>query len=484
MRETMKHMRNITGILILVAADMLSLILAMLCAYGLRLLLNPLAFTPRFSQPMANYLTLFWVPVVGLFFLAVERMYDRRLLFWEEVARLVKGCLMGGAVILAFLTLTKRGIDYSRLLFLFYVCLTVVFLPIGRLFAKKLLYHVGIWKQYALVLGSGRHATTVARVLNREKYLGYCVVGFIQESDKPVQAESETIDGRQFPVHVSMEEALKANAERTVPLLVIAPDPPFENLKEMVTHAQALFASIMVAPDVVGLPLLNTEPLRLFEEQRLLLNIRNNLANPLNRFIKRSLDILMVLLLLPLWLPVMLILGILVKVSSKGTILYVQPRLGRNGRLFHMLKFRTMYRNADELLDVHLAENPQEREDWQTYRKLRKRDPRVTGVGRWIRRASLDELPQLLNVLLGHMSLTGPRPYMVDEKGTMGETASTILMARPGLTGLWQISGRNRLTFQDRIALDQWYVMNWTLWLDVEILVKTVRTVFRREGAY
>ncbi len=480
----MKQTRTLTSILVLIAADMLALMLAMWCAYGLRLLLNPLVFTPRFSQPITNYLTLYWVPVVGLFFLVAERMYDRRLLFWEEVGRLVKGCLMAGAVILAFLTLTKKGGDYSRLLFLFYVCLTVVFLPVGRLFTKKLLYRLGLWKQYALVLGSGDHAGSVARALNAETHLGYCIVGFIQESEKQDHEGLKTVNGQEIPVFISIEEALHANPAAAVSLLVIAPEPPFEDLNEMIRHGQALFDTIMVAPDVAGVPLLNTEPLRLFKEQRLLLNIRNNLANPLNRFVKRSLDFLIILSLAPFWFPVMVIIGILVKVSSRGSVLYIQHRLGRRSTLFPMLKFRTMYRNADELLDSHLAGNPEDRSEWNTYRKLRGRDPRVTPVGRWLRRLSLDELPQLLNVLAGQMSLTGPRPYMVDEESAMGETASTILMARPGLTGLWQISGRNELTFEDRIQLDRWYVMNWTLWLDIEILVKTMRAVFRREGAY
>lgn len=480
----MQHTRTVMGILFLMVGDLAALTVSMLCAYGLRHVLNPLAFTPRFAQPIENYLTLFWIPVVGLFFIAAERLYDRRLLFWEEVGRLVKAGLMGGAVILAFLTLTKKGADYSRLLFLFYVCLSVVTLPVARLLMKKILYRTGMWMQQALVLGTGDNARSVAQGLNADVHLGYRIVGFVRGLNALPEFHTLKVNGHELPVYGSVEDALGDSSTGTVPLLVIAPEPPVEGLKDMISSAQALFSHIMVAPDVTGVPLLNTEPLRLFREQRLLLNIRNNLANPLNRFMKRSLDLLAVTVFLPLWLPLMGILAVLVKATSRGKTLYVQHRLGRNGKLFPMFKFRTMYHNADELLEAHLSGNPEDRDEWQTYRKIRGRDPRVTVVGRWIRRASLDELPQLLNVLAGHMSLTGPRPYMIEEKTAMEEAVATILMARPGLTGLWQISGRNRLTFRDRVRLDRWYVMNWTLWLDVEILVKTMRAVFRREGAY
>ena len=143
-----------------------------------------------------------------------------------------------------------------------------------------------------------------------------------------------------------------------------------------------------------------------------------------------------------------------------------------------------MYMNNKEILEKHLAEHPELREEWNTYRKLREEDPRITPVGKILRKYSLDELPQLLNVLKGDMSLVGPRPYLPEEIPMMGERSSIILMAKPGITGYWQVSGRNDVTFNERVNMESWYVYNWTLWIDFVILWKTFKVVLMHDGAY
>ena len=481
----MRNIRTLAAVLILLCADTIALTGAMTVAYGIRLLLNSLPVTPNFAQPLTTYLQLYWVPLTGLGFLLVERLYDRRLVFWEETGRVVKACLLAGAVTFAILTLSKSGAQYSRLLFVLYVLITLIFLPVFRLLTKRLLFHFGIWRRWALIVGTGEIAQDAALGLDRETHLGYRVAGFVSNAAEPNENDRFLqVNGSRYEVFPDFSRAEQKMPEGRVDLVVLAGSEDTTDLMGLVRDLHVRFGAVMIAPDVSGLPLLNTHPVRLFREQRLLLDIRNNLSNPLNRILKRTLDMVIVSLFAPVWLPIVGLFAVLVKLTSRGPVMFVQKRLGRDGGTFQMLKFRTMYVDADSILSEHLAAEPERKEEWERFRKLRGRDPRVTRLGRIMRKASLDELPQLIHVLTGQMSLVGPRPYMPEELDRLSDSASTILAARPGLTGLWQTSGRNRLTFRDRVGLDRWYVMNWTLWLDVEILVKTIRSVFRSEGAY
>jgi lipopolysaccharide/colanic/teichoic acid biosynthesis glycosyltransferase len=176
-------------------------------------------------------------------------------------------------------------------------------------------------------------------------------------------------------------------------------------------------------------------------------------------------------------LPLCLVLAVLIKLDSAGPALFVQERIGYRGGTFWCLKFRTMILDGEEKLAAHLAGNPQAADEWRRYAKLRNYDPRLTRLGRFLRRWSLDELPQLWNILKGEMSLVGPRPYIPQERERISDQISTILSARPGLTGFWQVHGRNHVTLEDRVQLEAWYVRNWTIWLDCIVLAKTFKVV-------
>ncbi len=175
--------------------------------------------------------------------------------------------------------------------------------------------------------------------------------------------------------------------------------------------------------------------------------------------------------------PFCVALALFVKLDSEGPALFVQEGLGYRGHNFFCLKFRTMEIDGDETLAEYLRNNPHAADEWQKYAKLRHHDPRLTRFGRFLRRWSVDEFPQLLNVLKGEMSLVGPRPYLPQEQSRIGDDLHTILSARPGMTGFWQVSGRNNLTLEDRVQLEAWYVRNWTFWLDCIVLAKTFKTI-------
>lgn len=202
------------------------------------------------------------------------------------------------------------------------------------------------------------------------------------------------------------------------------------------------------------------------------------IAKPLGGSVKRAIDVVIVLATMILLLPMMLIIMGLIRLVTGGPIFFAHARIGYRGRPFRCYKFRTMVTNAEEVLARHLARDPHAAQEWSETMKLRK-DPRVTFIGRLLRKSSLDELPQLINVLRGEMSCVGPRPIVANELRRYGPHAAEYLQARPGLTGIWQVSGRNGLDYANRVALDCHYVRNWSLWKDLVILGRTVFAVLR-----
>jgi len=210
--------------------------------------------------------------------------------------------------------------------------------------------------------------------------------------------------------------------------------------------------------------------------------MKNNLADPVNNIVKRLSDLLACVLLVPLLLLPMALISVLIRMGSGGPAILRQERIGRHGRRFRCLKFRTMYEDADRRLEDILASDPVARQEWETFWKL-KHDPRITPIGRVLRNTSLDEFPQIFNVLMGQMSLVGPRPYLPREWDALNDFSETILGVRPGITGLWQVSGRSETSVDVRLSLDAWYVRNWNLWLDLVILFKTFSIVLKGSGA-
>jgi Undecaprenyl-phosphate galactose phosphotransferase WbaP len=215
----------------------------------------------------------------------------------------------------------------------------------------------------------------------------------------------------------------------------------------------------------------------------LAVEVRRDLLLPLPRFAKRLMDLLIICLALPAVGFTILLLGLLVRLESPGPAFFGHRRIGRDHSSFRAWKLRTMRVDGDELLQKALAEDATLREEWLSYRKLR-HDPRITRVGRFLRKASLDELPQVWNVLRGEMSLVGPRPIVEEEVDTYGQNFSLYCRVTPGLTGLWQVSGRNTVSSCDRVRLDSYYVRNWSPWLDLHILARTAKVVLTGQGAY
>jgi exopolysaccharide production protein ExoY len=201
------------------------------------------------------------------------------------------------------------------------------------------------------------------------------------------------------------------------------------------------------------------------------------------RVVKRGLDLMLAIALLPFLVPVCVLLAFLIKCSSKGSVFYRHLRVGQDSRKFHLYKFRTMFSDSDKILEAYLATEPLARQEWAEHYKLR-RDPRVTPLGAILRRTSLDELPQIVNVLAGHMSFVGPRPIVNDEISRYGGAFALYSAVKPGITGLWQVSGRGTLPYAARVSVDMQYVMTWSLPRDLRVLLRTARAVLVSVGAY
>jgi len=236
-------------------------------------------------------------------------------------------------------------------------------------------------------------------------------------------------------------------------------------------------------PDLEGIAVLGTKLRHFFNEQAIVLEVRNNLADPVNYLAKRVFDYLISLCVIAIFLVPFCMIYLAIILTSRGPGIFRHQRVGKGGKAFSCFKFRTMYADAEERLEEILAKSVSAREEWDEFQKLSD-DPRITPMGRFLRQTSLDELPQLLNVVRGEMSLVGPRPVTKNEIDKHYQAAADLCFSvPPGITGLWQVSGRSSSSYDHRVSLDSWYVRNWNLWLDMVILMKTVRVVLKREGA-
>jgi undecaprenyl-phosphate galactose phosphotransferase len=465
---------------ILLVADAASIAVSLELAIWLRIHLVPHLDSrlQPWAFPFRHYLDYCWLWMVLVVFLAVEGLYTRRRSHWNEVGHLAKAISLGLVVLLAALALTGLSTRFSRATILLTMVNLLILLPIVRFWTKRILGALGLWRKRILILGATDIAKLAIRGLTEDPFLAYEVVGLLDNDAGKKGQQVEISAGKAAYVLGNLSEAREQMERvRARDVLIAMPSLPEKELLALVHELQPYSDSIYVVPQLWALPMMNLQIDGLLRERVMMLRLSNNLAKPWNGWLKRGFDLLMGVAITLLAVPLCLLLGVLILVDSGGPALFVQERLGYQGRNFRCFKFRTMDMNGENILSQYLGRNPQAADEWRKYAKLRNHDPRLTGLGRLLRRWSLDELPQLLNVLRGEMSLVGPRPYLPQERERIGIDLPTILSARPGMTGLWQVSGRNHFTLEERIQLEAWYVRNWTIWLDCIVLAKTFRTV-------
>lgn len=335
----------------------------------------------------------------------------------------------------------------------------------ARQLTRWLMSVAGLWQIPTLVVGSA-NAARIAAALDSAGSQGYRTVAVVD----PAEAESEA------HIHAACD---RANVQMAV---IEAEAMAGEHARRLIQSLRARGIDVAVAPSLTEVPVAGVQAQKFFSHDVVLLAPPAGLGRDLGHGAKRVLDVAVSLTLLLLAAPAMLAVALAVKADG-GPLLFGHQRVGHGGRMFRCWKFRTMVPNAEAVLKEVLAADPVRAEEWRQTLKL-KNDPRVTRFGDFLRSSSLDELPQLLNVLRGEMSLIGPRPVTKGELERYGDAQEYYLSVRPGITGLWQVSGRSDTSYTQRVMLDAWYVRNWSLWNDLLILLKTVPAVLRRSGAY
>ncbi|XZE54481.1 undecaprenyl-phosphate galactose phosphotransferase WbaP [Planctomycetaceae bacterium SH139] len=350
----------------------------------------------------------------------------------------------------------------------------LVAIPLSRGLIRHLLGRTLWWGAPTIIVGSGGTGVSIFNSLRENPSWGLKPIGIIDDRLHD-SAAAEAYCGN------NSQLANLVKKHHVTWCIVALPDRPRAEVLRLVDSCAELIPHSLIVPDLAGLPSLwsGATDCGGFPGLRL----KERLLMPIPVFSKRLMDFSFTLAILLAVAPLLLLLAVLVKLTSKGPVFYGQPRLGVGGNSFRAWKFRTMVSNADQVLAEYLAENEELRAEWERDHKL-KNDPRVTFVGRLLRTTSLDELPQIWNVLRGEMSLVGPRPIVTAEIEKYGKCYELYQRVRPGITGLWQVSGRNNTTYEQRVLLDGYYVRNWSPWLDLCILLSTIRVVLLRHGAY
>ena len=365
--------------------------------------------------------------------------------------------------------------QWSRGVLLLTAIFALVIPPALEAVLRKLLIRRGLCGEPVVILGAGRTGALVARKLKQEADLGFAPIALLDDDPRKWGME---IDG--IPVTGPLS-AVRAYEECAKVVLIAIPGMERQRLSELVQRLS--FPSVIIIPDLFGIQSLWITSRDL--DGVLGLEVKKSLLLKSNWLLKRLLDYTIALPLFLLAAPVMALFAVWIKIQSPGPAFFRQQREGRDGRRLTIYKLRTMHHKADALLEQHLADNPDERRSWQQYYKLR-RDPRVIpGVGTFLRRYSLDELPQLWNVLRGDMSLVGPRPFPYYHLESFPEAFRNLRASvMPGLTGFWQVSERSDGDLAVQEAEDSYYIRNWSVWLDIYILIKTASVLISPKGAY
>ena len=435
-------MNKFLSAVVLILIDVISIFISIFMAVSLRKILNLF-----FDVPVIDYSYLLFVSVyiTFIFILGYFGVYTKRFDFWHETRLVVKSSFLSFAILLAGLMLGQNSGYYSRSTLVLIFLLTAIIIPISKLFVKRFLFGIGLWKDTAKVITDNENFKAA---LFEDYYLGY-----VKSSDsKHNTLFIDSVNLNKDTLNKIIEDNIRNSRE------------------------------IIFTPVLNGYDFSQANIYNMFNSRTNVFTLENKLLSKLNKIIKAAIDYMLVVCSIFFWGPVLILIAFWLKREEpKGDILFKQRRLGINGKEFFCYKFRTMH-SDQSFMPKWLENHPEEKAYYEIYHKYM-HDPRITKVGEFLRKTSLDELPQLLNVLRGEMSLIGPRPYMVIEKKDIGRKAPLVLAVKPGITGLWQVSGRSDIGFNERVEMDVWYIKNWSLWNDIVILLKTISTVLGRGGA-
>lgn len=454
----------------LVTTDMFCLLMAGITSVSVRLALGG-QFDPGI------YWRLWPVAILFAFAYTLAQLYPGVAMSpVEELRRITLTTALFYLLLGSAIFLFREGELYSRAAFLVSGPLTLLFVIIGRYGIRSMCAKQHWWGYPVIIMGAGQTGEMIIRQLQRQPSLGLKPVAVFDDNAE----KHGTLAGVPVVGNLAMAPSL-AKALKVPYAIVAMPGVPHPRLSKILQCYGHTFPHMMIIPDLFGMASLWVGAKDLGGV--LGLEVRQQLFLPGPRLLKATLDKGLVVLTGLVCLPLSLLISLLIACDSPGPILYSQTRIGRGGRFFRAWKFRSMVVNADIALEQYLYDHPDLRQSWEQDHKL-KNDPRITRIGRFLRRTSLDEMPQLWNVFKGDMSMVGPRPIVEEEVCRYGDKFAFYLQVLPGLTGLWQVSGRNNVSYDERVNFDAYYVRNWSMWLDLYILIRTIKVVLAGDGAY
>lgn len=413
-----------------------------------------------------------------LLFFRQGGIYTKRFGYWKLLECIFRGCTYATGAIIVFVYMSHIAGSTSRLFVGLLWIFSIVLVTLSRYLFAHILNWAGVGSVPVLLVGAGKTANLVLQGIRDDVGLNFNVIGYVDDAGP----QEENVGN--LPYLGTFGQVVEVIDKTQVQdVCIAAPGLSPDKLNSLIHTIQPHVRNLSFVPDLIGLPVNGIEVDSLFNERLMFMSLKNNLARPYNRFIKRVFDLVLTTIGVVLLSPVFLFLAVLIKLDSRGPVIFAHQRIGKDGKLFPCLKFRTMCVDADKKLKEYLAANPEARKEWEAEFKL-KDDPRVTRVGKVLRKTSLDELPQLFNVLIGQMSLVGPRPIVTAEIPKYGPYIKDFYMVHPGITGMWQVNGRSDTTYEERVQMDSWYVRNWDVWLDIMLLWRTFRVVLQHKGAY
>ena len=470
----MQHLRP--TILAVILADLCALLASFGMAYLLRQSIG--GFLPQTNYFALLPIIVFFIPLYAAF-----GLYPGLLLAApEQLKRFTIASSIGVLFISGIFFVGQIGTSYSRLFLFFFWLIILITLPLLRYTARKIFGKYSWWGYPVLFFGNSNITEILAKHLKRHPELGYKTLGIlnIDESTGNVPGvETETLEKSFDKAAVQLGRYQKKYPLITAVLVMEGLDK--NKQKRVFKWVNSHFRRLIIMPDE-SFDIKLSVTLSMFCS-RISLSMRQNLLDPYRLYMKRFLDLLLVLIFAGPLLLLFLALSVIIRLDSSGSVLYRHKRVGQRGKELNVWKFRTMYKDADAKLQEYLAGKPEMAEEWRKVQKLR-HDPRITRVGRCLRKFSLDELPQLINVLTGDMSLVGPRPIVESEIERYSESFEVYKQVKPGITGLWQVSGRNNTSYETRVMLDETYIANWSVWLDIYILIRTIPAAVTADGAY
>ncbi len=449
---------KVLSLFIFLIGDILLLSASFFFAFILRKELLPGFFHLSYTFPFSIFSTRYYFLLLFIFIFIYEGLYTRLYSPEEELRRVWRGLSIFFLAVLGFAFITRLG-GFSRFIIIAAYLLSLILIPGERWVLKSFLYRAGLWRRTFLLTGSEELIEKVRRELLHFKGTGVVLL------NRNLQDERKSFETTNAAVIIAKPEI---KPEDLLPY-----SPP--KVKEVFLFTgEPFFSTYEVEIERIG--------------TLLFIRLKYNLLRPVNLFLKRALEIFVAGILFLLFLPFFFLIALLVKLTSRGPVFFKQERVGFGGKRFYLCKFRTMTpakekSDGKERWDEMVSRNFI-KASGKEVREIRGDAKRITKVGRFLRRTSLDELPQFLNLFNGDMSLIGPRPYLPEELAHAGRYFDIITSVKPGITGLWQISGRADLSFEERFLLDEYYVKNWSLSLDIYIFLKTFWVILRGKGAY